>query len=396
MKCCVAILAVSLCCWYPMPYLGQSANNESSAPLNQATPQQSETLNDSEPSSSESTSKEDLLRLLPESVSKDLELDAWAWIGALHQPDHDDYWDADLSLSVTKSFEQRVALTLQGDVLSANGDWRAELRQGFISALLSEENGTIFTLGKFNADFGVEPRDFWNRRTGTTSLLFGAQPQDLIGAMLTLPLGDSGIKIRPFISADFQGDYYFDQSPSVGLKVDFQPSSDLNFALTQWIGPGIALTGGEPWHSPYPLDSYGENPEAVISNWQGPHLLAERAGTLYFFDVKATWNAFPDLTLAAEFLLGTTNTDMGTFGWHGWLGLATYDLSDRAHLFGRFSYLDDPDWLITGFFQTRREVSCGFGYEILSDVEIRGEYRRDFSNIASDVDTLSIHLTMTY
>jgi hypothetical protein len=121
-----------------------------------------------------------------------------------------------------------------------------------------------------------------------------------------------------------------------------------------------------------------------------------RAGTLYFVDAKALWHPFPDVTLSGEILFGTTNSSKGTDGWYGWMTMAEFDVTDRLHLFSRFSYLDDPDWLITGFFQTRREVSCGFGYEMLDGVEIRGEYRRDFSNAADDVDTLSIHLTLTY
>ena len=35
---------------------------------------------------------------------------------------------------------------------------------------------TIFTVGKFNAPFGIERRDFWDRLTGSTSLLFHALP----------------------------------------------------------------------------------------------------------------------------------------------------------------------------------------------------------------------------
>jgi hypothetical protein len=384
MRCCVVIPAAGLCFCLASDARGQADAYGSTG--------------DPEWSSSEAEDlslKEEFLRWLPPAVSEDLEIDAWAWLGALHQPEHDDYWDADLSLAVTKSFDQKVAITAQGDVLGANGDWRAELRQGYISTRLSNKVDAIFTIGKFNANFGVEPRDFWNRSTGTTSLLFGAQPQDIVGMMLTYPLGDD-IKLRPFISADFQGDYNFDQSPAAGIRIDYQPHADWMISLTQWVGPGFVLMGGRPLDPPYPLEGYGEHPEEVIANWQGPHLMAEQAGTLYFVDANATWRVFPDLTLAGEFLLGTTNSSSGTWGWHGWMGLARFDVTDHLHAFGRFCYLDDPDWLITGFFQTRREVSCGFGYEILDDVEIRGEYRHDFSNAYDDVDTLSIHLTLTY
>jgi hypothetical protein len=54
------------------------------------------------------------------------------------------------------------------------------------------------------------------------------------------------------------------------------------------------------------------------------------------------------------------------------------------------------DWLVTGFFQTRREVSVGFGWFLNDNIEVRGEYRHDFSNAFDDVDSASVHLTFTY
>jgi hypothetical protein len=340
--------------------------------------------------------KQQLLDALGPSISEDLELDFWGWIAGLHQPGNKDYWDLVLSMAVTKSFDQRVTISAQGNLISANGDWRLELGQGYLSALLLEDCGTIFTIGKFNANFGLEQRDFWNRPTGTTSLLFGAQPQDLIGFMVTQPIGDSGIKVKPFVSADFQGGYNFDQPPSGGISLEWQPSDEWEFKLTNWIGPGFVLDGGEPLDPPYPMGSYGEDPAAVIGNWQGPNFVAERAGTLYYVQAAATWYPSNDLTLGAEFLLGTTRHGGERFGWNGFTFLGVYDITDRLHFFARFSYLSDPDWLVTGFFQTRREVSCGFGYFAWESIELRGEYRHDFSNAFPDVDTWSIHLAFTY
>src|SRR5439155_12656340 len=114
----------------------------------------------------------------------------------------------------------------------ANGNNRADLEQGFVSMRLFDDAGTLLTIGKFNANFGVEPRDFWDRRTGTTSLLFSAQPQDLIGVMVTQPIGDTGLTLRPFVSADFQGGWNFDQTPSAGLMAEYKPNKDLSFAVT--------------------------------------------------------------------------------------------------------------------------------------------------------------------
>ena len=340
--------------------------------------------------------KDQLLHMLPPSVSDNMELDLWGWIGDLNTSEGNNYWDAELSVGITKSFDQRLTLSAQGNFIGANGVSRAELEQGYASALLSEQSQSLLTIGKFNANFGVEARDFWNRTTGTTSLLFGAQPQDLVGAMLTLPIGDSGVKVRPFISADFQGSFYFDQPPSAGVMVEYRPNQDWSLALTNWVGPGFVLFGGEPLHSPYNQGAYGTAPDSVVENWQGPNLFAQRDGTLYFVEAKAVWRMFPDLTLSTEYLRGTTWSSIGQCGWEGWMALVDYDITNRLHVYGRFSYLNDPDWLITGFFQTARETSAGFGYDIVDNVEFRAEYRHDFSNANPDIDIVSVHLTFTY
>lgn len=139
-----------------------------------------------------------------------------------------------------------------------------------------------------------------------------------------------------------------------------------------------------------------DDPAAVALNWQGPYLIAERGSTLYYLQLKATWRPRRDLMLAAEYLFGTTGTSYGRWGWHGWMLLADYAITDRTYIWGRWSALDDSDWLITGFFQKCQEVSCGIGYEIHDGVEVRVEYRHDFSNLTPDFDSVSIHLTATF
>lgn len=340
-----------------------------------------------------------LANQLPPSISDGLDVEGWVWVSDLQNNAHpsNNYFDTVLSLAATKSFEQRVAVTVQGNLIDADGFWRAELEQGFASALLSERAQTILTVGKFNANFGVEARDFWDRRTGTTSLLFNAEPQDLIGVMLTQPVGETGVKLRPFLSADFQGAYNFEQSPGGGIMVEYQPNRDLNLAVTNWVGPGFVMHGGQPLRHPFPQDSYGDDGASVVENWQGPNLYAERGGTLYFVDAKATWRPRRDLTLSAQYLLGTTGTSGGgQVGWHGWLVLADYSVTDRLHIFGRWSALDDSDWLINEIYQKNQEVSGGAGYAFRDGVEVRVEYRHDFSNVTPDFDSVSIHLTMAF
>ncbi len=211
--------------------------------------------------------------------------------------------------------------------------------------------------------------------------------------MVTQPLGYTGVKVRPFVTTDFQGVASFDEPPAAGVNVAYRPNKDLTFSLTNWIGPGLVLGPGKALHPPYEGGAYGSSIANVLSNWQGPNLSANRGGTLYFVDANIVWRPADDLTLSAEYLLATTPTSGGTFGWSGAMLLANYDLTDHWSLFGRASYLDDHDWLVTGTFQDIYEVSGGVSYRFTDKIELRAEYRHDSSNAAGNLDTVSIDFT---
>jgi hypothetical protein len=351
--------------------------------------------------------KQRLINCFPEPIAQGLDIDAWGWLGDLanNAPDNysNNYYDLELGLGISETFGQSFKIAAQGNFIVANGDRRGELEQGYITAKIWDAGETLLTVGKFNANFGVEARDFWDRRTGTTSLLFGAQPQDLIGVMVTQPIGDTGIELRPFLSADFQGGYNFDQSPSGGITAQFEPNRKIEFAVTGWAGPGIVTKNGKPLRSPYGDNAYGDDDDdaedsyaSVVENWQGPNLTGESASTLYFGEGMLIIRPTTDLTLSAELLQGGTSSRSGRWGWSGYLVMADYQVTDPLHVYLRWSALDDSDWIITGIFQRLEEVSCGLGYEFFDGLEGRVEYRHDFSNATPDFDSVSFHLTFSF
>lgn len=335
------------------------------------------------------------LHFLPATITDGLDVNVWGWISYLHDTnsDHDSYWDGEVSLNVTKSFADRFSVSVQGNFIDANTHAFGQLEQAFASLRLSESTNTILTVGKFNASFGVEQRDFWNRLTGTTSLLFGAQPQDLIGVMLTQPIGESGFKLRPFIANQFEGHFNFNQPPSGGLQIQYSTQKEWSFSLTNWVGPGLVPKDDDEGDDE--SDAYN-TVNVVTGNWLGPKMDAQRGGTLYFVDANATWMPRPDLTLAAEGLMGTTGTGDGRVGWAGALVFANFDITDHWRVFGRWSFLDDFSGLVTGTVQHRHELSGGFAYRIYQQIELRAEYRHDFSAAAGDLDSVSVHLSFGY
>jgi len=341
--------------------------------------------------------KDYLLNLLPSDVSDGLDINGWFWFSYLHaSQEKSDFTDTLFSLDITKSFQQRLALSFEGNVMNVDGQWRGEVEQLYLSLMVCPESQTLLTIGKFNANFGLEARDFWNRTHGTTSLLFAAQPQDLVGFMITQPLGDTGLKLRPFMSLDFQGQFEYNQSPSTGIQAEYKPTRNLRMSLTAWVGPGFVMEAGRSLRHPFPQGGYEEGSAKAIENWQGPNLIAERGGTLYFTDANVSWHATDELVVGAEFLAGTSGTSAGRWGWCGAMLTADFHVTDKLNLFARGSYVDDSAWLIYGERQRLFEGSGGAGYQVTKNIEIRGEYRHDYGTNTGSADSLSIHVTLGF
>lgn len=356
-----------------------------------------------------------LSKLLPPSIAESLDVNVWGWLSYAHSNSEyqSSYWDADLSLGATKRFGDRMAVSTDMHFLDANDNQRGWLEQAYLTVKLSERSETLFTIGKFNALFGVEPRNAWDRLGGTTSLLFGAEPQDLLGVMITQPIGATGITLKPFVTTGFQGRSDFNEPPSAGLLVQYHPTHEWAFSITNWVGPGFVSEYDESdsgtgyvytyarhaRHADAEYDaasyrSYYSN--YALANWTGPNLEADRGGTLYFLDGTATWLPRPDLTLAAEGLLAASGPSAGQLAWWGFLVLGNYDLTDRWRLFARWSFLNDINGIVSGLVQRRHELSGGVGFQVIRGTELRGEYRHDFSNADGNLDTVSVHLNFAY
>jgi hypothetical protein len=247
-------------------------------------------------------------------------------------------------------------------------------------------------------------------------LLYRAQPQDLRGVMLTAPIGQTSVTLRPFMVSGFNDEDALQGRPSVGLMAEYRPSDQWSFGLTNWFSPGLKTTldgeaedeeneeyglrsaspGGEYSKSSYESSAYQNSVFERTNTWSLPSFKSAHKGTLYFMDIHATWKPRPDWTFSAEYLLACSTTGGGNVFWDGISVLANYDIDDRWRVFGQWSYLDDPDGAVTGDSQREQEVNLGTAYRINRHIELRAEYRRDFSNKSPDVDSVSAHLSIGY
>lgn len=294
-----------------------------------------------------------------------LDLSIWGWLTYLYQsnPTRSTFWAWEVELSATHSFTDKLAATVDLEFIDRDDDTRVEIEQAFLSTVLFHEHETVLTLGKFNAPFGIEARDFWDRRTGSTSRLFRAMPQDLTGVIVTQPIGKTGLTVQPFVVNGFDQDLANNSQPSVGLVAAWEPNRDFRFAVTNYYGPEMA-------------DRVDDK--------------------MYLLVIEGTAHLTPRLEAAAQYLYGTTESPTGRLTWSGAAAVLSLDLNERWRAFGRWSYLDNNDGAIGGTAERGHEFGVGAALYLHPHVETRLEYRRDFNRVADDRHSVFAHATFGF
>jgi Putative beta-barrel porin-2, OmpL-like. bbp2 len=101
-----------------------------------------------------------------------------------------------------------------------------------------------------------------------------------------------------------------------------------------------------------------------------------------FFDTVATFNVTSALSLVASYDWGKQDASSATAGgdWDGVAAYVNYQLSSQWRVSLRGEYFDDKDGFMTGVAQKLKEGTVTFGYDPVSDFELRLEGRYDSSN----------------
>ena len=302
-----------------------------------------------------------------------LQFGFWGWLGYEASPQEKEasFYAYEAELDVTKSFSDRIAASADIDFYDTNHGAEVGLDQLFISFLFPEWNDAIFTAGKFNAPYGIERRQFWERQTGSVSLLFDAQPEDLTGVMLTNRWDATNLTFRTFVVNGFDVDPDNNQQPSVGMMVEYRPTKCLTFALT---------------------------------NWWGPELPNDNADKMFFTEAQAVWHVTPKLSVSGEFLYGTSQIPGDRANWTGFLVIVDQHLwCDKWRVFLQYSDLNDPYGFVSDEPQHAREGNAGVAWQIDPHVELLAEYRHDIGQdyygwgpVSDQSDTVSVDLTFGY
>ncbi len=106
-------------------------------------------------------------------------------------------------------------------------------------------------------------------------------------------------------------------------------------------------------------------------------------GRGHIFDTYLSWNLTSKLLFAGELdhVVSRLETDSPPMHVSGGAAYLRYQMWPAISLAGRFEYLDDHGGLFSGVSQGLKESTVTATYQVVDGFQMRGEYRRDFSNL---------------
>jgi hypothetical protein len=195
----------------------------------------------------------------------------------------------------------------------------------------------------------------------------------LAGAEVIAPTGNTNFS-RSFL-------FYAEPMTHTGLRA--------TYAITDTVSVIVGVNNG--WN--YTKVDYGSktgefgialNPSKYFSLTAQAYIgkdpvdLASRK----FFDAVATLNATSALSFVLSYDWGRQDASAVTAGgdWDGFAAYANYQLSSQWRVSLRGEYFDDRNGFMTGTAQKLKEGTITFGYDPVSDFELRLEGRYDTSD----------------
>ncbi|MGH8761003.1 MAG: outer membrane beta-barrel protein, partial [Burkholderiales bacterium] len=223
--------------------------------------------------------------------------------------------------------------------------------------------------GKFVTSAGAEVISTPTNTNFSRSILFG----------YAIPFSHTGLRVSYAFSDAFsligginQGwdDIKDTNSSKTGeLGVSFSPSKTVSLAAVTYFGK--------------------ERVAGLTKNELPPAFQPE--GQRKLFDAVVTINATEKLTFVLNYDTASqantsTFTGVGTSKWDGFAGYANYQFTDHWRLSFRTEYFNDKQGYRTGVVQKWKENTLTVAWLPTKPIELRGEVRRDRSNVASFLD----------
>lgn len=284
--------------------------------------------------------------------------------------------------STGKRFGARVDLqygqateTLQG---SAQNELRPQvyrnLWQAYGTYVAPVGSGLTVDFGKWASALGIEGNYTKDQINYSRSYFFDYLPFYHMGFRASYNLNDK-IAVAGWLVNGTQQTEDFNGFKSVAGLLTIKPVKTLSWNLNYYTGqeqrdvaadynPGLPSGPTQPG---LPTQNISPTPN----------------GREHILDTYATWNATPKFTLVGEgdYVINRVYGNSAPAHVSGGAAYARYQLTPKWALAGRTEYLSDRGGLFSGRTQALKETTATAEYELADGFLVRGEWRRDFSNM---------------
>jgi TolA-binding protein len=234
--------------------------------------------------------------------------------------------------------------------------------------------GLTVDFGKFASSLGYETNYTKDNFNYSRSFFFLFLPFYHLGFRAKYPVNDQLTLLYHLVngaqqSEDFNG--FKSQHVGVVVKPSKRFSTQINYYFgreqrvrTSILNPTFPILPTQPGLSPFEIRPV-------------------RNGRLNILDAYATFNVTDKLTFALEgdYVINRVFDFSPPTLVTGGVAYARYQFTPHFAMAGRFEYLSDRDGLFSGVFQALKEHTLTAEYKFGEGFLLRGEYRRDWSNI---------------
>lgn len=261
-----------------------------------------------------------------------------------------------------------VVTGVNADGSSCNRD-RFDVTQAFLQYAVGS---WTFMGGKYVTLAGAEVINTPTDTNFSRSILFGyAIPFTHTGARATYALSDT-LTLMGGINQGWDDIKNTNSAYTGELGVLWSPSKMFSLAAQTYIGKERAA---------------GLTKDELPAAFQ-------LEGQRKLLDLVATVNATDKLTFVLNYdiasqanTVNVTPTAASKSKWEGLAGYAIYQISEQWRLSARAEYFNDKQGYRTGVVQKWKEATLTLAWLPIKAVELRGEVRRDRSNVASFLDS---------
>ncbi|HEX5085480.1 MAG TPA: outer membrane beta-barrel protein [Blastocatellia bacterium] len=235
-------------------------------------------------------------------------------------------------------------------------------------------NGLTVDFGKFASSLGYETNYAKDNFNYSRSYFFNFLPFYHLGFRAKYPVNDQLTVLYHLVnginqSEDFNG--FKSQHVAFMAKPGKRVTAQFNYYVgqeqrvrTSILNPTFPVLPTQPGLSPVEI-----HPEA--------------RGRFHILDAYATFNVTDKLTFALEcdYVINRVFRNSPPLRVTGGVAYARYQFTPHFAMAGRFEYLSDRVGLFSGLGQALKEHTLTAEYKFGEGFLLRGEYRRDFSNL---------------